>query len=439
MITLVTRHICLPFLGQALKYSLFLTLLMACAPVPQRQENRQILFSESVDERVIRELEARVKANDEDFIALNKLSGYYMEKLRTTGDPTYLSLARKAAERSLAIVPAEQNENGLSALIVAQLESHEFLSARQHAEQLVRLQPTKTLPLQLLLDAHIELGDYEQAESVLKRLEAMGVSAGTEIRLARFAFLKGRVSVAEQHMTNALALLREASSPSREAVAWCYWQLGEYAFSRGDYVTAEANLKESLKVFPGYYRASGSMARVQAANGDLKAAETSLREVLKRLPDPVFIALLADILQLQSRSADSERELALLEQIERLNVSVGRVYDRQLATIYADHNLHTERAYTWAAEEYNRRRDIYGADALAWTAFKAGRIDEARTIMEQALRLGTRDARLYYHAGVIATVTDRALARNYLSKALEINSHFDPLQSEECRRLLKEL
>ncbi len=411
--------------------------LVSCASAPQQQKGKPA-FSESVQERVIRELEARVRANDEDFIALNKLSGYYMEKLRVTGDPAYLSLARRAAERSLAIVPAEQNESGLSALVAAELESHEFLLARQHAEQLVSLQPAKALPRQLLVDAHLELGDYERAESVLRYLQGMGVSAGTEIRLARFAFIKGDVKAAEQHMTNALALLGEALQPSREAVAWCYWQLGDYAFSRGDYAAAEASLKEALAVFPGYYRALGAMAKIQAANGDLKAAEASVREALKRLPDPVFIALLADILQLQGRAEDSEREFALLEQVERLNATV-RVYDRQLAVIYADHNFHVERAYSWVVEDYSKRKDVYGADALAWTAFKAGKVDEARKIMAHALRLGTRDARLYYHAGVIEKAFNKEAARRYLSQALEINPHFDPLQSEECRRLLKEL
>lgn len=419
-----------------MKYTVILVIfLVSCAP--QRQE-REPTFSEGVQERVIRELEARVRANDEDFIALNKLSGYYMERLRATGDPAYLSLARRAAERSLSVVPAEQNESGLSALVAAELESHDFLLARQHAERLVSLQPAKALPRQLLVDAYLELGDYERAESVLRRLQGMGVSAGTEIRFARFAFMKGDVKVAEQHMTNALALLSESSQPSREVVAWCYWQLGDYAFSRGDYAAAEANLKEALTVFPGYYRALGGMAKVQAAGGDLKAAEASVREALKRLPDPVFIALLADILRLQGRVEDSQREFALLEQIERLNATV-RVYDRQLAVIYADHNLHVERAYSWVAEDYGKRKDVYGADALAWTAFKAGRIDEARKIMEHALKLGTRDARLYYHAGVIEKAFNKEAARRYLSQALEINPRFDPLQSEECRRLLKEL
>ena len=41
---------------------------------------------------------------------------------------------------------------------------------------------------------------------------------------------------------------------------------------------------------------------------------------------------------------------------------------------------------------------------MAWTALKAGKIVEAQAAMQEALRLETRDARLFYHAGMIAEV-----------------------------------
>jgi hypothetical protein len=55
-----------------------------------------------------------------------------------------------------------------------------------------------------------------------------------------------------------------------------------------------------------------------------------------------------------------------------------------------------------AKREYETRRDGYGADALAWAALKAGMIDEARQAAKDALRLGTQDAKLSYHAGMVA-------------------------------------
>ena len=83
------------------------------------------------------------------------------------------------------------------------------------------------------------------------------------------------------------------------------------------------------------------------------------------------------------------------------------------------------------------RRDIYGADALAWTALKAGKVEEARAAIKEALRLGTKDARLFYHAGMIARAAgDAAAARDYLERALALNPQFDPLQARIARAAL---
>jgi Tfp pilus assembly protein PilF len=59
---------------------------------------------------------------------------------------------------------------------------------------------------------------------------------------------------------------------------------------------------------------------------------------------------------------------------------------------------------------------------------------------EQALALGTRDALLYYHAGMIAAHQgQRARARQLLGDALAINPGFDPLQAAVARQTLAEL
>ena len=78
--------------------------------------------------------------------------------------------------------------------------------------------------------------------------------------------------------------------------------------------------------------------------------------------------------------------------------------------------------------------------ALAWAALKAGKVDEAQSAIKEALRLGTRDAKLYYHAGMIAKAAgDRTAARSHLERALKLSPQFDPLQAEVARKTLQEL
>ncbi len=57
----------------------------------------------------------------------------------------------------------------------------------------------------------------------------------------------------------------------------------------------------------------------------------------------------------------------------------------------------------------------------------------------EALKLGTLDARLLYHAGIIARARgDTAAATDYLQRALVLNPDFDPLQSQIARETLKD-
>src|SRR5207249_10149047 len=92
-----------------------------------------------VDEAVIRYLERRVKDDPENFIAYNKLAGYYLQRMRENGSLTYLDLAGRAAHASLAALPAEGNPGGLAMLAQVELAAHDFRDARDHGARLAEL------------------------------------------------------------------------------------------------------------------------------------------------------------------------------------------------------------------------------------------------------------------------------------------------------------
>jgi len=399
----------------------------------------------TADKETIRFLEQRVQRDTDDFIALNRLAGSYLQRVRETGDLTYLQLASRAARTSLAALPAEQNTGGLIALAQAEYAAHDFVAARDHARRLVELEPGKAPPLQVLGDALLELGEYAQADDALRRMQRLGGIQGltrvaSEERLARWAALHGDTDGARRHLESALATVLALPVPPPEAVAWVRWQLGELAFSQGDYADAERAYRDSLTTCPDYWRALASRGRVRAARGDLAGASEQYERVVRILPDPTFVAALGDLYGATGRHAEATAEYALVEQIGRLGAAGGTLYDRQLALFHADHDLQGAEAYASAAQAYEARRDIYGADAVAWTALKAGRIDAARAASTEALRLGTRDARLLYHAGMIARAAgNEAVARDYLGRALALNPYFDLRQAAVARTTLARL
>ena len=94
--------------------------------------------------------------------------------------------------------------------------------------------------------------------------------------------------------------------------------------------------------------------------------------------------------------------MATVEAIAQLAGEAGSVYDRGLSLYLSDHGLEPERAVSLARDELAIRPDVYGYDTLAWALLNAGDAAGADAPMQSALAAGTKDARLWYHAGLIA-------------------------------------
>src|SRR5262249_31371374 len=149
---------------------------------------------------------------------------------------------------------------------------------------------------------------------------------------------------------------------------------------------------------------------------------------------------LGDIYTKLGRSAEAQQQYELVEHIARLNALNRAVYNRELVYFYVDHRIKAVPALDLAQREIEVRKDIYGYDALAWALYHNGRAEEAIGPMKEALRLGTKDARLLFHAGMIASrlgETEKAI--KFLEHALAINPHFHVLQADEARAALKDL
>jgi tetratricopeptide (TPR) repeat protein len=115
-------------------------------------------------------------------------------------------------------------------------------------------------------------------------------------------------------------------------------------------------------------------------------------------------------------------------------------FHRSWSLFLLDHDRDVPGVLAKVREEIQTRRDIYGYDLLAWALHQSGRDREAQHAMTYALALGTRDAMLFFHAGMIerALGEDKAAA-GHLRTALEINPYWDPFQPEQARSVLDSL
>lgn len=192
--------------------------------------------------------------------------------------------------------------------------------------------------------------------------------------------------------------------------------------------------------FPEYVHALAGLGKVQAAGGDYNEAATIYSQVVDRYPVPEYVAALGDVYFVAGLNDEAVQQYDLVRAIDRLYKANGVNTDLQMALFFADHDLLIDEALRQARAEYKRRGSVPAADVLAWALYKSGQYEEARLYAKEALKLGTLDATLLFHAGMIEfRLGESELARAYLEQAIDINPGFSVLYAETAIETLREL
>lgn len=380
--------------------------------------------------------QGRVAQNPNSFLDYTLLAEAYARKARETGDVSYYQRAEAALRRALEINPGYIQAS--AALSNVLFSMHNFEGALALAEPLAG-NPRAPQALATLADAQLALGNYAEAEAAYQKLSSISPGPGLYSRQAIWADLHGDTDEALMLMQQAADLAWQ-SGDYRESLAWYDFQLGELNFKSGNLKEAETHYKAANQTFANNYLALAGLGKVRAAQGQYDEAIKLYEQAVAIIPQPDLLAALGDLHTITGQPDKARLQYDTVEFIGQLAEINKVVYNRQLALFYANHDLNVAKALELAQNEIAIRKDIYGYDALAWALYKNGRYAEAAEAMEQATKLGTHDAMLYYHAGMIYEATgDHDQAQAMLKEALAINPHFDILQARLVQAALDKL
>jgi tetratricopeptide (TPR) repeat protein len=361
----------------------------------------------------------------------NLLAAAYMQKTRETADFSYNAKAEAALKRSFEVAP--DNHAGVSLNAYLLLSYHRFNEALDVARHAVGQSPRDYEAYGALVDALVETGNYPEARVRIQQMLDLRPYTASYARASYLRSLYGNTDGAIE----AMRLAAESSSPADpEGMAWCYVHLGDELMNAGQRAEAEHEYDRALFAFPDYHLALAAKARARLAAGDTNAAIDFYKRALDRVPLPDTAIALGDLYQKLERTDEAKKQYDLVEFIER-TTAAGSTYSRQLALFYADHDMKLDDGLSIAQRERANRSDIFTCDALAWCLYKKGDLAGAKKSIDEAMRLGTRDARISYHAGMINQALGNGRdAAKYLQLALKINPFFDVLQADVARQTL---
>ncbi len=393
------------------------------------------LPSTGAPEDAIAALEAAVEARPEDATAWRQLGTAYVQQAIEIGDPSFYGLAERSFEEATALAPDDPTI--LVGRGVLALSLHEFAEAEELGRRAVAALPANADALGVLVDAQIELGEYDEAAETLQRMLDVRPGLPALARTSYLRQLRGELGPATEAMRQ--AVVAGASSPFDEATVTAL--LGDLQRFAGNQSGALESYERALELFPGLIHAELGRALVIGGRGELAAAAAAVEEVVERFPSPSALFVLAD---LQHALGDVEGEADTLELVRltaALQEEAGQIVDLELALFEADIGDDPARAIALAEEALAARPDnVFAADAMAWALLRGGQAAAAVPFAEDAVRLGTADPLLQYRAAeVFAAAGEDERAAEHLGLALQAGPMLSIRHADDVAALAEEL
>lgn len=262
-----------------------------------------------------------------------------------------------------------------------QLSQHDFQEALDTGKEAVSINPYNAQVYGVLVDAYVELGDYDKAVEASDRMVNIRPDLRSYARISYLREIHGDVEGSIEAMKMAV----QAGPPNQEETAWTQLELGHLYARYGQPEQAKSQYEQILLNRPDYPFAVAALGELALEKGDYVEAERLLKEAASIIPEVGYYEQLAHVYNSTNRAAELESTLGEIKVMLQDDVDSGHNMNLEYATIYRDLYGEYDKALDYAMEEYDKRpNNIDTNRMLAVIYSRTGDLDKAKEHFKKA-------------------------------------------------------
>ncbi len=337
----------------------------------------------------VAELNQKIAKDKSDAKSRLQIAAIYLAEARVTGEhPYYYPAILQILDGVLALDP--KNFEALVYKSSVKLSQHKFAEAKEIAQQAQSINQDNAYIYGLLVDANVELGNYEEALKMSDKMQALKPSLESYSRASYLREIYGDYPGAIEAMKMAV----QAGLPGSEPQCWAKKTLANLYEKTGKWDEAENEYNEIFAMRPSYSFAFEGLAKVEKQRKEYKKAIELLEKASAIMPEFSFEEEMGDIYMLMGEKekamAKYSNVITMLEEDEKS----GHSSALEFCKLYGKQGNY-EKAMEYAVKEHQARpENIDVNQAIAWVSYQLNKKEEAKQYIKAAKKTGSKDPEL---------------------------------------------
>ena len=343
------------------------------------------------------ELKALLATKPADVKTRLQLAAIFITEQRITGEHHYYYTAiEKILDGILSIDPKNFEATVYKASLKMSL--HQFAEAKKIAEDARAINPNNAYIYGILVDANVELGNYEEAVAMSDKMQALKPSLEAYSRASYLREIYGDYKGAIE----AMKLAVQAGLPGSEPQCWSRNILGELYINTNQWDMAENTFAENLYMRPSYAPSMAGLAKVETQKKNFTRALTLLDSAYAVMPQYSFQEQRADV---NAAMGNTKKAMDENMAVQKLLIADANSAQHSVSLELAKNFEKTNQwdsAKKYAALEYNiRPKNIDVNNEMAWIAYSQNDFVKAKEYAKTALSTGSKNPEMLKRVAVI--------------------------------------